>query len=394
VKILTVHAAKGLEFKHVYVVSLVEQRFPSRARPEPIPLPDGLVKESLEESDHHLEEERRLLYVALTRAKDTLMITGASDYGGSRAKKPSPFWAEAKLDVPESLLVGRYVTKLLMPPEEVALTEAYQEKSLYPLKRRFSFTQLAAFRKCPLQYKFAHIYRIPVLGAYQKSFGQSVHLTFQRVLELHRERTRAVQGDLFGSVVLPMAKGAGLRVTEEEALQILEDAWIDEWYETRARHDEYYQKGQEAVRQFCRAYAGVVPDVVEIEKDFTLLLGQHSLKGKIDRVDRLSDGSMMVLDYKTGTAKETLEAEDKEQLYLYQIALEERGLKVGRLAYVYVMEWELREVEPLVGPARQKFLDKLEARMDEILGSDYQPTPEPFTCRFCDFKNICEFRKL
>jgi DNA helicase-2/ATP-dependent DNA helicase PcrA len=394
VKILTVHAAKGLEFKHVYVVSLVEQRFPSRARPEPIPLPDGLVKESLEESDHHLEEERRLLYVALTRAKDTLMITGASDYGGSRAKKPSPFWAEAKLDVPESLLVGRDVTKLLMPPEEVALTEAYQEKSLYPLKRRFSFTQLAAFRKCPLQYKFAHIYRIPVLGAYQKSFGQSVHLTFQRVLELHRERTRAVQGDLFGSVVLPMAKGAGLRVTEEEALQILEDAWIDEWYETRARHDEYYQKGQEAVRQFCRAYAGVVPDVVEIEKDFTLLLGQHSLKGKIDRVDRLSDGSMMVLDYKTGTAKETLEAEDKEQLYLYQIALEERGLKVGRLAYVYVMEWELREVEPLVGPARQKFLDKLEARMDEILGSDYQPTPEPFTCRFCDFKNICEFRKL
>jgi DNA helicase-2/ATP-dependent DNA helicase PcrA len=90
VKILTVHAAKGLEFKHVYIVSLVEQRFPSRGRPEAIPLPDGLVNERLEEGDHHLEEERRLLYVALTRAKDTLTITGGSDYGGSRAKKPSP----------------------------------------------------------------------------------------------------------------------------------------------------------------------------------------------------------------------------------------------------------------------------------------------------------------
>ncbi len=137
-----------------------------------------------------------------------------------------------------------------------------------------------------------------------------------------------------------------------------------------------------------------MPEVVEIEKDFTLILGQHSLKGKIDRVDRLTDGSMMVLDYKTGTAKEALEAEDKEQLYLYQIALEERGLKVGRLSYVYVMDWEFREVEPLAGAARQKFLDKLEERMDEILSSSYEATPEPFTCKYCDFKNICEFRKL
>ncbi len=394
VKILTVHAAKGLEFKHVYVVSLVEQRFPSRGRPEAIPLPDGLVQEHQEEGDHHLEEERRLLYVALTRAKDTLMITGASDYGGTRPKKPSPFWAEAKLDVPDSLVIGRDPAKLLLPPEEVALTEAYQEKTLYPLKRRFSFTQLAAFRKCPLQYKFAHIYRIPVLGAYQKSFGQSVHLTFQRILELHRERSRAVQGDLFATPQGPVQAGLGLRVMEEEALRIFDEAWIDEWYETRARHDEYYQKGRGAVRQFYRAYVQAVPEVLEIEKDFTLILGQHSLKGKIDRVDRLSDGSVMVLDYKTGTAKETLEAEDKEQLYLYQIALEERGLTVGRLSYVYVMDWEFREVEPLTGPARQKFLDKLEQRMDEILKSDYPPNPEPFTCKFCDFRNICEFRKL
>jgi CRISPR/Cas system-associated exonuclease Cas4 (RecB family) len=58
------------------------------------------------------------------------------------------------------------------------------------------------------------------------------------------------------------------------------------------------------------------------------------------------------------------------------------------------MDWEFREVEPLTGPARQKFLDKLEQRMDEILKSDYPPNPEPFTCKFCDFRNICEFRKL
>lgn len=394
VKILTVHAAKGLEFKHVYVVSLVEQRFPSRGRPEAIPLPTGLVQERLEEGDYHLEEERRLLYVALTRAKDTLTLSGASDYGGSREKKPSPFWAEAGLPVPHPLSNGQDLSKALVPPEEVALSDAFQERTLYPLKRRFSFTQLAAFRKCPMQYKFAHIYRIPILGAYQKSFGQSVHLSFQRILELHQERTRAVQGSLFGNTEnTAVPQGPGLRVSEEEAMDIFAEAWIDEWYETRARHDEYYQKGRAAVRQFCRAYATQVPQVEEIEKDFTLVLGQHSLKGKIDRVDRLSDGSMMVLDYKTGSAKEALEAEDKEQLYLYQIALEERGLVVSRLAYVYVLDWQLAEVEPLAGKARQAFLDKLERRMDEVLRSDYKATPDSFTCKYCDFKNICEFRK-
>lgn len=394
VKILTVHAAKGLEFAHVYIVSLVEQRFPSRARPEPIPLPDGLIQERLEEGDYHLEEERRLLYVALTRAKDSLTLSGASDYGGTRMKKPSPFWAEAKLDVPEQLVVARDATKALVPPEDVTLTDAFQEKTLYPLKRRFSFTQLAAFRKCPLQYKLAHIYRIPILGGYQKSFGQSVHLAFQRLLELHRERSRVVQASLFETVQAQTVFGTGLRVTQEEALALLDEAWIDEWYETRERHDEYRDKGRAAVRRFCQAYAEHVPNIVEIEKAFTLVLGQHSIKGKIDRVDQLEDGTFMVVDYKTGSAKDTLESEDKEQLYLYQIALEERGLVVGRLAYIYVLDWEMREVEPLTGKARETFLTKLETRMEDILHSDYQPTPEPFTCRFCDFKHICEFRKL
>ncbi len=394
VKILTVHAAKGLEFAHVYVVSLVEQRFPSRARTESIPLPDGLVAERMEEGDAHLEEERRLLYVALTRAKDSLTITGASDYGGTRPKKPSPFWAEARLPIPEAIAFTKDPEKNLLPPEEVTLTPAFEERALFPLKRRFSFTQLAAFRKCPLQYKFAHVYRIPVLGGYQKSFGQSVHLAFQRILELHRERCSCVQASLFEGEAVPIVLGTGLRVLEEEGQKLLEGAWIDAWYETRERHDEYYEKGQQAVRALHRAYLECAPTILEIEKDFTLVLGTHSIKGKIDRVDQLTDGTVMVVDYKTGTAKDALAAEDKEQLYLYQIALEERGLRVSRLTYIYVIDWEERVVEPLVGKAREAFIEKLEMRMDDILRSDYQPTPEPFTCRYCDFKHVCEFRKL
>lgn len=422
VKILTVHGSKGLEFRHVFMVSLVDQRFPTRERKDPIPLPDGLVKERLPEGDAHLEEERRLFYVAITRAKDTITFTGADEYGGTRKKKPSPFLAEAGLEVPP--LAARLGSDLLSlqppppPPQE-------DEKDLYEpyrLKRRFSFTQLAAFRKCPLQYKFAHVYRIPIFGSFQKSFGQSVHLALQQILQLHVERGRVQQGDLFGPVVLDQepvqsktertsdttvadasttdnrqtASPHAFRVTMDEAEALFKEHWIDEWYPDRLKHDQYWDEGLGAIRSFQRACEAVPPTVRLIEAPFDWRIGEHSLKGKIDRVDDLPDGTVAIWDYKTGEAKasEDLEAGDKEQLRIYQCALEEKGIKVSKLGYIYVRSMETAEVTPLDGDEKIDFTEKLLDRMNAILISHFEPNPSPFVCRYCDFRNICEFRKL
>ncbi|MCL5794790.1 MAG: ATP-dependent helicase, partial [Patescibacteria group bacterium] len=91
VNILTVHAAKGLEWPAVFIANCVNDRFPSRNKHEQLPIPDKLIKEKLPEGDFHLQEERRLFYVAATRAKDYLFLTSAEDYGGKRVKKLSPF---------------------------------------------------------------------------------------------------------------------------------------------------------------------------------------------------------------------------------------------------------------------------------------------------------------
>jgi len=394
VQIMTVHRAKGLEFKYVYVVSMVDQRFPTRQRSEAIALPDGLVQERLPEGDAHLEEERRLFYVAMTRAKNVLTLTGAKDYGGTREKKPSVFLAEAGLSIESHS--EPHPGPLLRKEREIDVSPDKERlEAVYELKKKFSFTQLAAFRKCPYQYKLAHIYRIPILGSYQKSFGQSIHLAFQRLLALHLTRGTAAQASLFGSTDYagPVTAG-GFRVTDEEAQTIFDEVWIDEWYPDREKQDAYKTQGRLAMKHFWTSCAEHPPAVEDIEKEFTLVFGPHAIKGKIDRVDRLEGGAYSIVDYKTGDAKDELSAEDKEQVHLYQIALENSGKQVGKLAYVFVKDWTVAEVEPLSDKKREDFLAKIEERIRAILSSDYEATPGEHTCKFCDFKNVCQFRKL
>jgi superfamily I DNA/RNA helicase len=298
VKILTVHASKGLEFRHVFIVSMVDQRFPTRKRPDPIPLPDGLVKERLTEGDAHLEEERRLFYVALTRAKDSVTITGASDYGGTRAKKPSPFLLEAGIPV-EEIRSGGIELRMSEPAvTQVSSGDDVDDlRRLYPLKRRFSYTQLAAFRSCPLQYKFAHIYRIPILGSHQKTFGQCMHLTLQDVLKLHLDRGKSQQVSLFDQGGGMRDEGGnGFRVSKEEAVAMFKERWKDEWYPDRGTHDEFYAEGLKAIQAFWEACSMNVPPVKALEQAFDWRIDQHSIKG----------ASTASTNFRTGRSRSTI----------------------------------------------------------------------------------------
>jgi RecB family exonuclease len=133
-----------------------------------------------------------------------------------------------------------------------------------------------------------------------------------------------------------------------------------------------------------------------LEKKFNLKVGDATFRGAIDRVDLLADGSVRIVDYKTGKAKsdEDVGFEEKQQLLIYQIAsLEVLEKKPSALAYVFLENGS--QVE-FIGTDKEldKMREYVSRSIEQIRQSDFAADPSEFKCKHCDFKDICEFRIL
>ncbi len=385
VKVMTIHGSKGLEFKYVFVVNMVDQRFPARSRKEAIPLPEEIVKETmLETGDWHIEEERRLFYVACTRAKDSLFFASADDYGGARKRKLSRFLSELGYDGQGG---ARKTKEIDLHPKKKAKRD---ESLIIHLPKHVSFTQLAAYKSCPLQFKFAHLLKIPVFGKPSFSFGKTMHNTLQKFFELWVDREKTEQGTLFDAA--PVMSEA-LPVSKEELMALYEQEWIDEWYAGHQEREAYKEKGKESLRTYYDILKAERPSPHLLEQPFTYKIGDIVLKGRIDRID-LVEGGVEIVDYKTGKPKDVkkLEREQKEQLWLYQLACRDvLGLEVKALTYHYL---EDHSQATFLGTDKQllELQESIAERVQAIRSGDYPPKPG-FHCQFCDFKEICEYRQ-
>jgi len=401
IKIMTVHSAKGLEFEYVFIPNLVEQRFPTNKRGEPIEIPIPLIKDILPEGDFHLQEERRLFYVAMTRAKKGLFFTSASDYGGARAKKISQFLAElAQTNKDFKLNQKSQKQEKVIETRIEKLKE--KTKEVYALPTQFSFSQITAFRTCPYQYKLAFIFKIPVLGKGVFSYGKSMHTTLQQFFVLANSKAQSSQTDIFGAKISQKEKKIGELVSFEEFKKIFEDSWIDEWFASQDDKEKYLKKGREFIKLFYEENKDKPLTIISLEKGFNIKMGQakqnefYTIRGFIDRIDLLPDKTVELIDYKTGKPKEKLTLEEKTQLLLYQYACQSlpeitNNYPVSKLTFYY-----LDNNSQLSFLGNEKELSKIEGEfiktIREIKNSNFAAQPESHKCSFCDFKNICEFR--
>ncbi|XOB40902.1 MAG: ATP-dependent helicase [Candidatus Nealsonbacteria bacterium] len=389
VRVMTIHSAKGLEFKYVFLVNLVDRRFPTSERREPIEIPANLIKDIIPKGDIHLEEERRLCYVAMTRAKERLFLTSADNYGGVRKKKPSRFLMEMGFIKKGDELAARAVNTVALRKQ--------RRKTIAPLNlpSHLSFSQLAAFSNCPLQYKFAHVLRVPVRGRAVFSFGKTMHNTLYNFVKLIDRGKNAVQSDLFGSDKQAKQKTAKKVLNLPALIKLYEKNWIDDWYESKNQKQEYYKLGQKIIKDFYEKFIQEEPKILRInenpalEVSFRFKVSGNTLIGKIDRIDETKDG-IEIIDYKTGKYKEKLSLENKQQLLIYQIAAEQSlGLKPVKLSYYYLQEGKKTS---FLGSEQDKERQKQEiiAMAEKIKSSSFDANPG-WNCKFCDFKDICNY---
>ncbi len=382
VNVMTIHAAKGLEFKYVFVVNMIEQRFPSVSRSDQLPLPPTLVRKVDAALDDHVAEERRLFYVAMTRAKQGLYLCSAEDYGGTRKRKPSRFLAELGYEVQPTEKKKKMSTDDILDERGKIVTSSGEADIKLPTK--FSFSQVAAFGSCPLQYKYAHILKIPTFGRHQFSFGQSMHLTLEKFVK----EMLPAESTTLSSPLLPFRTFPSLR----QLLDMYAASFIDEWYPDSKTREQYRQQGVDSLTEFHRKVVENQPKPIILEAGFTLKIGDILMKGRIDRIDAV-EGGVEIIDYKTGRFKEKLDWDDRRQLILYALAAEQcfnPPLVVKALTYYYVETNETMSFAP-TDKDKEKLLDEIKETVGAIRTSTFEPKPGPFTCKYCDFKDICPF---
>jgi len=388
-KIMTVHSAKGLEFDYVFMVNLVDKRFPAIEKSEPIPIDDKLIKEIIPIGDVHLEEERRLFYVGMTRAKKGLFFTSAEDYGGVRKKKISRFLIEAGLAKEIKVKPSgktEFTQKIVETCHGLPAQTGTSLQYKYLPEQKFSFTQLKAFETCPWQYRFAHILKIPVPGKASLSFGKTMHATLYNFFKIILDQENNQQADLFGEKK-PVETIHELSL--QNLLKIYDTCWIDDWYYSKKNKDEYYKKGKEILKQFYKLHEKQWPKIKYLEKAFNLKIDKFNFKGAIDRIDAV-DGGVEIVDYKTG--KIPKDKKNNEQLYIYAIAIKEILKQEPVKATFYYLE-DNKSISFII---EEKELNKIRTwvldMINLIIQGNFAAKPG-FHCQFCDFSSICEYRK-
>lgn len=376
VKVLTLHAAKGLEFETVFLTNLVQHRFPSIQRSDPFTIPEALLSVPSEDPHAHLSEERRLFYVGVTRAKSALYLTYSALYGGRKRWKPSVFLEELRDSGAVMFKENPNVSEEATVPVVAATHEPEDKPLIFGLDRahrslRLSFSRIDTYEACPLKYKFRYVYSLPEPLSHAASFGSSVHNTLNA---FYKELV------------------AGASPSLQRLRALYERHWIPLGYDSRVHLNARKQKGLEILERFfecAEKSSWVVPKY--LERPFTLK-GPEGLvvSGRIDRIDELTDGTVHVIDYKTGRAKEQKEVDRDLQLSIYALACRDIfHLNVSSLSLYYLESGDLvstTRTEAQLNQTREELVSIAQTIQESV----FEATPSPRVCGFCEYRLLCD----
>jgi ATP-dependent DNA helicase UvrD/PcrA len=389
VQLMTVHGAKGLEFPHVFLLRINHACFPARERSPLFEFPVKLMKEDLPAGNFHIQEERRLFYVALTRAERKLTITTLTEKKGKvptfiedilmdpTVRKRDVLQISPKVKVRDTNASDDDAKKVkeLFPSmserprihSQIAKwAETYHPPTPEPLK--LSASAVDAYRKCPQLFLFSRLWSLKEGPAAALSFGAVMHTTVRRFIDQFRK---------------------GVKLPFDEVARIFETEWTSAGYEDEYQESEYKKDGIEQLRTFHADFLANPPDVLEQEKSFELPLENNVIvNGRIDQINSLGKKDVEIIDYKTGKSRKEADARRDLQLSIYAIAAKEiLELNPVRLAFHYLQNNQIQSTT-----RTDKQLDEAQKVVQEaaadIRAAEFSPK-RGFACRGCAYKPVC-----
>jgi len=352
VDLMTVHKAKGLEWPIVFIPSLTATRFPTRQAGSP---QDWLVPRTLFNAARYEggdEDERRLFYVAMTRARDWLSLS-RHERVTKQVVAPSPYFLHfAHLEINAGDITVPPI-EARMPSSEDALVMTYSE--------------LAAFLDCGYAYRLRHRLGFQPRVAPELGYGKAVHHVMRRVAEMTRETKHIPTGReldhlLDANFFLPMAG--------------------------KAAHRELKAAARRLVGTYTAQYASDLHRVWETERPFELRLDGVTVTGRADVIldhEGGTPGALALVDYKTSTDATGIDY--ALQLQVYADAGRREGLDV-RGAYVHDLKRAARDPIPIDDRAMERAEHTVRQAADRLRRRDYKPNPGT-RCRRCEVRTIC-----
>jgi DNA helicase II / ATP-dependent DNA helicase PcrA len=380
VRLMTAHVAKGLEFNHVFIIRANSNSFPSSYKEPLVDFPRELQGAGsmplFDDKELCRQEERRLFYVAMTRARDTLTIYARQ---GTGKKDPSPNGFLRDLLKDPGLrpwLRQRHAlefqTDLFAEAAHVLPGSPVSEWLKLPpaidLGARLSASALQTYEICPLQFKLEREWRIPGEVPAAMEYGATVH----RILLAY-----------YASVRL------GRTIDDDQLIELFKTDLGDAGIEEKYQRELYERQGIEQLREFLAGCKRApVPQVLHTEEWFEMQIGRAKVVGRIDRIDQLNNGRVVITDYKTGRPKSQEDADRSLQLSIYALAAREKwGYHADQIVF-----HNLEENSLVVTRRSETELQDCKREVEEVAGKiaakQFDAKPG-FYCGFCAYRSLC-----